>query len=81
MTEVFQLLGDRGFYLWMTMPGAADCDTGAEIDIAFAFDIPDFRAECAFDKNRCYITLSSCDRFILACLPVAISRLVCFSNL
>ena len=80
MAEVLQLACDRGHNFRVAVPGAADRDTGAKIDIAFALDIPHFGTERALDKNRGKIALGTRDSVVLARLPFVVGQIVSIGN-
>ena len=74
MAEVLYLLGDRGGDLRVAVTGRGDRDTGTEIDVTIALDVPQFGALGARDVDRRDIALAARNRFVLARLPVGIGE-------
>ena len=77
MTQVWlkllHLLGDRGGDLRMAVARRGHGDTGAEVDVAITFDIPQFGALGALDVNRRDIALAARHGVVLARLPVLVA--------
>ncbi len=74
VAESLELALDRGNDLGMIMPGIADCDAHAHVDVAVALDVPDFGIprlvgkyrRLRADAHRRFI-FPDCEQLFVAC--------------